>query len=152
MSDAAAVFTNHTEQDPATGAVYVGNSETILSEGLRWFEDGLHVIQSTEFDVSAQHEDADEVVTVFIDNLLDLVRSLYALQESGEATDQEREEFEQLERRMAEISVAELDFDQRQQQRKRDIVQRLRKQRGEHSANWQQRATVRPASSLLSRA
>lgn len=143
--DDATRFEEFTEQQPATGAVNLGEAKSVLSEGLRWFEDGMHVIQSTEFDVSAEDPDPDQVVEVFIENLLDFYRSLYALLERDEATEYEREELDRLGLRLAEIWVADHDY----QRRKRNIVKSLRN-RGEHSGDWQQRATVPPASSLPS--
>lgn len=76
------------EPDMETGAVLLGNVE--LSRAERWTEDGLHVIRSTEFDCIAEHPDADQVVTVFVDNLSDLGVCISELEQTGEATEGER--------------------------------------------------------------
>lgn len=133
-------FASRTEARPSTGAVCLGDVE--LSRAERWYEDGAHIIRSTEFDCIAEHPDADQAVTVFVDNAFDLMFTLSGLVETGDATEGERETLALLEARFARAAWNE----RRREARRRKAASRMRK-RGE--PHWGRHSPA-GSSSLLS--
>lgn len=147
MAATSPTYTSYTEDNPAFGCIHAGDSRALFSNAKRWYADGLHVIQSTDFDVSAEDTDPDRVVGIFIGNLFDLADYLYDLQERGEATEGERQELALINHRLTMAFRKEHDH-QEQQRWQRNLLSRLRK-RGGHGHKWQ-RATAQGTSSLAS--
>lgn len=141
-------YTTYSEANPALGRVHAGKSEAVLSEAKRWFDEGIHIVESTEFDVSAQDPDPQRVVAIFIANLFDLADYLYDLQDRGEATEGERQEFALLNHRLTMAFRKEHDH-QEQQRWRRNLLSRLRR-RGDYGDRWHQQATAQGTSSLAS--
>lgn len=135
-------FASRTEARPSSGAVLLGEVE--LSRAERWYEDGAHVIRSTEFDCIAEHPDADEVLTVFVDNSFDLMLALSELDQAGEATEGESETLALIASRFARAAWDE----RRREARRRKAASRMRR-RGE--PHWGRHSPA-GSSSLLSRA
>lgn len=135
-------FASRTETRPSSGAVLLGFVE--LSRAERWYEDGAHVIRSTEFDCIAEHPDAEEAVTVFVDNAFDLMLALSELDQGGEATGGERETLALIESRFARAAWDE----RRREARRRKAASQMRR-RGE--PHWGRHSPA-GSSSLLSRA
>jgi hypothetical protein len=117
-------FTSRTETKPSSGAVLLGDVE--LSRAVRWFEDGLHVIRSIEFDCIAEDADPDRAVEAFVDNAFDLMLALSELEQAGEATEDEHEELALVESRFARAAWDA----QRREARRRRARARMRR-RGE---------------------
>lgn len=124
METTPSSFVSRTETRPSSGAVLLGPVE--LSRAERWYEDGAHVIRSTEFDCIAEHPDGDEAVTVFVDNAFDLMLALAELDQAGEATKAERETLALIESRFARAAWDE----RRREARRRKAASRMRR-RGE---------------------
>jgi hypothetical protein len=140
MASAADNFASRTEAKPSVGAVLLGEVE--LSRAERWFEDGLHVIHSAEFDCVAESPDAEGAVTAFVDNAYDLMLALSELDRAGEATEIERETLALIASRFARAAWDE----QRREARRREAASRMRR-RGE--PHWGRHSPA-SSSSLLS--
>lgn len=97
-----------------------------LSRATRWFEDGLHVIRSTEFDCIAEDPDPDGAVTAFVDNAFDLMLALSDLEQSGEATEGEGETLALLVRRFAHAA-----WDAERREARRQVAMSRMRRRGE---------------------
>ena len=132
-------FASRTETRPSSGAVLLGSVE--LSRAERWYEDGAHVIRSTEFDCIAEHPDAEQAVAVFVDNAFDLMLALSEL-DAGEATEGERDTLALIESRFARAAWDE----ERREARRREAASRMRR-RGE--PHWGRHSPA-GSSSLLS--
>jgi hypothetical protein len=76
-----------TEDAPELGRVVAAGA--IVSEGMHWLEDGVHVIRSSEFDLMGQGDDLDEAVDDFVGEALDLLWYLNGEIERNEASDYE---------------------------------------------------------------
>jgi hypothetical protein len=98
--------------------------EVELPRAERWYEDGAHVIRSTEFDCIAEHPDADEVLTVFVDNSFDLMLALSELDQAGEATESESETLVLIASRFARAA-----WDERRREARRRSIARSRARR-----------------------
>lgn len=140
MGTTSSSFASRTETRPSSGAVLLGDVE--LSRAERWYEDGAHVIRSTEFDCIAEHVDAEEAVTVFVDNAFDLMLALAELDQAGKATKGERETLALIESRFARAAWDE----RRREARRRKAASRMRR-RGE--PHWGRHSPA-GSSSLLS--
>jgi len=79
-----------TEDRPERGVV--GRGDVELSKAEHFVdEDGVHVLRSLEFEVSAIADDVDAAITVFIDNADDYCSYLAGLAQSGKAVPHELE-------------------------------------------------------------
>ena len=132
-----------TEANAEHGFVCVRGGALFPAE--RWFEDGLHVIRSSEFDLLAEDEDPDRAVDVFVESAWELGATLGDLQKRGEATPHEIETLALLSQRFFEAAQAA-----DREQRRRRIQINLR-QRGHHAGQWRRQAQ-RPISTMRSSA
>ena len=135
-SDRYVGLTENTAQD---GCVMLAGG-IALSRASRWFEDGLHVIRSLEFDLMAEDPDPAHVVDVFVENAQDLAMALVELQTRGEATEHETETLAVLSQRFFEAAQSM----ERARERRR-IQIRLRQRGHHHSGQWRQQ--TRPTTS-----
>jgi hypothetical protein len=79
-----------TEDRPERGVI--GRGDVELSKAEHFVdEDGVHIIRSLEFEVSAIADDVDSAVSVFIDNADDYCSYLAGLARSGKAVPHELE-------------------------------------------------------------
>lgn len=81
-------FSALTEQTAEAGCI-LSPQGVLLAVAERWFEDGLHVIRSTELDLIAEDPNPKAVVDVFVDNLLDYLGGLAEL--GDEVTEHEKQ-------------------------------------------------------------
>jgi len=139
--------TSHQDQTPLEGLTestpepgYISSDHgVVLAHAERWFEDGLHVIRSVEFDLLAEDEDEDRVVDVFVDNFWDMGAALADLVRRGEATSHEQDLWLLFSQRMFE----EAESSRRQASRRR-IQIRLR-QRDHHEGLWRRQTQATPS-------
>jgi hypothetical protein len=79
-----------TEDKPETGIV--GFGDAVLSKAEHFIDDdGVHVVRSLEFDVSAHADDFGSAISMFVDNSDDYCSYLAELAESKKATEHELE-------------------------------------------------------------
>lgn len=103
MSQVAATtdFDRPPEDAPVEGYVHVG--EDLVSQARRWFEDGLHVIDSDEFDLHAEGDTLDGATEQFLNNAQDLLSYLRHIVGEGRATIDENRTFAVLSERFDQI-------------------------------------------------
>jgi hypothetical protein len=124
-------FSGLTEQTAELGCILTPQGVTLaLAE--RWYEDGLHVIRSTEFDLIAEHEDPATVVDIFVDNLVDYALGLSELQVSGDITEHEQQTLALIAPRFYE-AARQTDLENR----RRRVRVHLR-QRDQRTGHWRQ--------------
>ncbi|HWD86136.1 MAG TPA: hypothetical protein VG321_10320 [Solirubrobacteraceae bacterium] len=106
----------------------------VVAKAERWFEDGVHVIRSTEFDLIAEDEDAEKVIEVFVDNAVDLAIALNELQADGKITEDESRVLNLLSQRFFEAARAS------ERARHRHRIQIQLRNRGNRSGHWRRQA------------
>ena len=132
-------FGDLTEETAQDGCVMLVGG-IALSTASRWYEDGLHVIRSLEFDLMAEDPDPAHVVDVFVENAQDLAMTLVDLQTRGEATEHETETLAVLSQRFFEAAQS-----MERARARRRIQIRLRQRGHHHSGQWRQQ--IRPTTS-----
>jgi hypothetical protein len=91
------------ESDPEAGVVGVANLP--LLEAVRWVDtDGIHVVESTECDVSGSGESLWSAIDDLVMNSFSLAAYLASLIREGEATDREIEVHALLSERISPIA------------------------------------------------
>lgn len=78
----------------------------VVSEAFFWVEDGIYVIQSSEFDLIGEGDTLEDAVTMFAKNLTGLHNYLADLVSAGDATQDESRIFAMLSKRHLEICKA----------------------------------------------
>lgn len=121
-----------TEASPEYGCVMA--LETIVSFAEHWEEDGVHVLRSLDFDVTAGDRDFQRAVDQFVEKAEDLWSYLSGLET---ISDNENEMFLKMAPRFLKIYK---ELERREARRRQRVISinfgRLR-QRGEHSLrNW----------------
>ncbi len=115
-----------------------------LSEAVGWYEGGVYVLRSTEFDVLVEDEDFAAALDLFVDRLFDYASILSQLIVDKVATDDELEEF-------AVLSARSFPLFQSLEKAERKRRPTSRK-RGSGTGHWRHRGTPAGASAQLSRA
>jgi len=95
-----------TEEHPQTGFVRLGD---VVFSKAEYFVDpeGVHVIRSLEFDVSAHADDVEAAGQMFVDNADDYCSYLADLAQSGKATPRELETLGLLVKRLRKLRERE---------------------------------------------
>jgi hypothetical protein len=78
-----------TQEAPTVGRI-VSPDRVLLSEAKRWVEDGVHVIQSTEFEVTGEGDSLEDAVEDFVRQAIDYHTMLTSLVEEEDATEHEQ--------------------------------------------------------------
>jgi hypothetical protein len=95
-----------TEEKPESGVVGFGD---VIFSAAEYFvgDDGVHVIRSLDFDVSAHADDFASAMSMFVDNADDYCSYLADLAESKKATEHELETLGLLVNRLRALRVRE---------------------------------------------
>lgn len=118
-----------TEESPEYG--FVTALDIVISAAEHWIEDGVHVLRSTEFDVTAGDPDFRTAIEVFGQKTEDLWAYLGEL---DGLTENENETFLVLAPRFREVLQ---ELERREQVRRRKIVSVTLRRRRDHLRDWQ---------------
>jgi len=137
-----------TEGDAEAGCVTLtssGIAEQPLSDAVAWREDGVYIVRSTEFDMSAEDERFQDALDLFAHRTFEYAAMLAELAQKDEATEEERRVLSLISERVFPFMEAV----ERREERRRWLIPRRRLQRTGH---WRHRGTQAKSSSQLSRA
>ena len=97
-----------TEEAPKVGSI-TSPDGVLLSQAKRWVEDGVHVIQSTEFEVMGEGDSLQDAVEDFVRRAIDYHAMLITLVEEQDATEHEQRIAAALGARVVRIAEAILE-------------------------------------------